>query len=196
MLAPDRRSLHALPVTPSRSQLGSYRTTARGAGQPRAASTQTSRLAFRRHSFVLRCRFGCPIVCSAGRGSSDGHAWRRDPAPGPTRPHRRAWLGASGTPLATAQADRCPSRRFGGRPPDRWNAPPPVTCADDVVRLSCAARAIALKSAFMSIGRRNSRPSGLHGPRLDCRRGRHRPPPVERNHEQARMVEQINRSAC
>jgi hypothetical protein len=47
-----------------------------------------------------------------------------------------------------------------------------------------------------SIGRRNSRPPGTRGRWLVCLRGgRHRPRSVERHHEQARMVEHVDRSA-
>ena len=111
----------------------------------------------------------------------------------------RRWCSscsARGTPLATVDADRGPSRRFGGRRPDR-NAPPPVECAEDMLRLSRAARAMAVKTALGSIGRRSSRTSGPLGRRLECLRGsRHRPRPVERNHEQARMFGHVNHSSA
>jgi hypothetical protein len=111
----------------------------------------------------------------------------------------RRWCSscsARGTPLATVDADRGPSRRFGGRRPDR-NAPPPVECAEDMLRLSRAARAMAVKAALVSIGRRSSRTSGPLGRRLECLRGsRHRPRPVERNHEQARMFGHVNHSSA
>ena len=97
---------------------------------------------------------------------------------------------------ATVQADRGANRRFGGRPPDRGSPPPPVICPRDVLCLLRAARAIAVKSAVVSIGRRNSRTPGTRGRWLVCLRGgRHRPRPVERHHEQARMVEHVDRSA-
>jgi hypothetical protein len=103
-------------------------------------------------------------------------------------------LGASSPPLATVQADHGATRRFCGRPRDRGSASPPVTCPDEVLRLVRAARAITVKPALVSIGRRNSRLSGRPAQRLECLRGgRHRARPVEPNHEQAWMVEQINR---
>jgi hypothetical protein len=49
---------------------------------------------------------------------------------------------------------------------------------------------MTVQPALVSIGRRNSPESGPQGPRLECLHGsRHRPWPVEWNHEQARMVE-------
>jgi hypothetical protein len=172
-------------------QLPSYCT---GAAQAGVAPTQTLRLPPRRHPFALGCCFGSPIVCGVGGVSSDGQAWRDDPAPRPTRPRRRSRLGASSTPLATVQADRGANRRFGGRPPDRGSAPPPISCPGDVLCLLRAARAITAKPALVSTGRRNSPTSGPHGRRLMCLRGgRHRPRPVERHQEQARMVERVNR---
>jgi hypothetical protein len=55
---------------------------------------------------------------------------------------------------------------------------------------------MAVKSALVSIGRRNSRPSGPHGRWfVSPRGGGHRPRPVEQHQEQARMVEHVNRSA-
>jgi hypothetical protein len=107
-------------------------------------------------------------------------------------------LEGSGTTLATVQANRGASRRFGSRPSDRGNAPPPVNRPRDVLCLLDAARAITVKPALVSIVRRNSRTSGLPlCERFECLHGsRHRPRPVERNHEQARMVGEVNRSAC
>ena len=107
-------------------------------------------------------------------------------------------MGASSrTPLAAVHADRGAPRRFGTGPPDRGSAPPSIRCPGHVLCLSRAARAIAAKSALPSIGRRNSRLSGTHGRRFMSLRGgsRHRSRPRERNHEQARMVEHVNRSA-
>jgi hypothetical protein len=175
------------------TQLPSYCT---GAAQAGAASTRTSRLKPRRHSFVLGRCFGNPIVGGVGGVSGDGQASRRDPASRPTRPRRRPRLGGSSTPLATAQADPGANRRFGGRPADRVNAPAPLSCPGRVLCLVRAARAIAVKSNLVSIGRRNSRRSGPDGRRLvRLRGGGRRPRPGERNHEQARMVEHVNRSA-
>ncbi len=88
------------------------------------------------------------------------------------------------------------NRRFGGRPPDRESAPPRLIRSVRVLCLLRAARAIAVKSALVSIGRRNSRTPGTRGRWFVCLRGgRRRPRPVERHHEQARMVEHVNRSA-
>jgi hypothetical protein len=99
--------------------------------------------------------------------------------------------------LAAVQADRGPNRRFGGRPPDRGSAPPPLGCLGDVRCLVRAACAIAVKSAHVSIGRRNSCTSGADGRQLVCLRGgRDRSRPVERHHEQTTMVERVNRPAC
>ena len=55
-----------------------------------------------------------------------------------------------------------------------------------------------MKAALVSIGRRDPPASGpLQCERLECLRGsRHRPGPVEPNHEQAGMVERVNRSTC
>jgi hypothetical protein len=184
---------HGVSVHRAGTQLPSYCT---GAAQAGAASTQTSRLTPGRHSFVLGRRFGNPLVCGVGGVGSDGEASRRGWLPGPTRPRRRSRLGASSTPVATVQADRGANRRFGARPPDRGSAPAPLSCPGHVLCLLRAARAIAVKSALVSIGRRNSRTAGPDGRRFVCLRGgRHRPRPVERHHEQARMVERVNRSA-
>jgi hypothetical protein len=173
-------------------QLSSYRTQAARAG---AASPEASRLALRRHSLVLRCCFGTHIVCGVGGASSDGQTSFADPAPGPARPRRRARLGAGCTPLATVQAGRGANRRFSGRPPDRGDASAPVSCPGHVLCLFGAARAIAVKSALVPIGRRNSPTSGPDGRRFVCLRGRrHRPRPVDRYQEQTRMAEHANRS--
>jgi hypothetical protein len=50
----------------------------------------------------------------------------------------------------------------------------------------------------LSIGRRHARSSGAKSRRLDyVRGGTHRPRPVERNHEEATVVEHVNRRhAC
>jgi hypothetical protein len=161
-----------------------------------AASMQTSRLAPRRHSFVLGRDFVNPIACGV-RGVSTRQAWHVDPGSRPARPRPRPRLGAGRTQLATVHADRGANRRFGGRPPDRGNPPPPVTYPGDVLRLARAARAIAVKAVLVSIGQRNSCPPRPNGRGLVCLRGgRHPPRPVERNHEQARMIERVNRPAC
>jgi hypothetical protein len=162
-----------------------------------AASMQTSRLAPRRHSFVLGRGFVNPIACGFSGVSTDGHAWYVDPASRPARPRPRPRLRAGRTQLATVRADRGANRRFGDRPPDRANPPPSVSCPGDLLRLARAPRAIAVKAALVSIGHPNSCPSGPNGRRLVCLRGgRHPPRPVERNHEQARMIERVDRSAC
>jgi hypothetical protein len=181
-----------LGVKPIAAQLWSYCT---GAVQAGVASMQASRLVPRRHSLVLRCAFGSQIVCTdRGVGSSD-QARRGDPASGPTRPRRRPRLGVSSAPLATVQADRGADRRFRGRPPDRGSPLPPVSCPRRVLCLLRAARAIAVMSALVSIGRRNSRPCGPDGRRFVCPRGGgHRPRPVERHDEQAGTIEHLNRT--
>jgi hypothetical protein len=85
--------------------------------------------------------------------------------------------------------------------PVRWSASGSRECSPsaaqaDLLCLLRAARAMAVKSALVSIGRRNSRPSGPHGRWfVSPRGGGHRPRPVERHQEQARMVEHVNRSA-
>jgi hypothetical protein len=164
--------------------LASYRT---DAAQPGAW------LAPRRHSLVLRCCFGIPVVCCVGGIRSNGQASRRDPDPGPRRPGRGSTLGAGSSPLATVQADRGTACRFGGRPPDRGDASPPLGCPGDVFRLVRAARAISVKPAVMSIGRCSSRTSRPRDRRLARRRDRRHPAgPGERNHEQAGMVEYFN----
>jgi hypothetical protein len=165
------------------------------ASEAGAASTGTSRLALRRHSLVLGRVFGIPILCGVGGVRSDGQARRGDPASWPTRPQRRAWSGGSGTPLATAQADRGANRRFSSRPPDLGNAPPPLSRPGDVLCLLRAARAVTAKPALVPVGRRNSPASGPRGRRLMCLRGGRHPRPVERHHEQARMVERVNHPA-
>jgi hypothetical protein len=95
-------------------------------------------------------------------------------------------LAAGGTPLATGKADCGPSRRFGGGPPDRGDAPSPLGCPGDLLRHSRAARAVTVKTALLSSGRCHSLRSGPERRRLQCRRGsRQCPWSVERNHEQA-----------
>jgi hypothetical protein len=106
---------HGVSVHLAVTQLPSYCT---GAPQAGGASTRTSRLAPRRHSFALGCGFGSPVVCGVGGVSSDGEAWRGDPPSGPTRPRRRSRLRARSTPLATVHAERGANGRFGGRPAD------------------------------------------------------------------------------
>jgi hypothetical protein len=138
-------------------------------------------------------------ACGAAAGAvgSVGRASPCDRAPRPTRPRRRAGLGARNTPLATAQADRGTTRRFGGRPPDRGNASPPLGRARDVLGLARAAQAIAAAPAVASVGRCNSPASGPHRRRRDCLRGGgHGLRPDDRNHEQPGMVERVDRSAC
>jgi hypothetical protein len=151
-------------------------------------------LAFRWHSLVLRCFFGKRIACGVGSANRAAQASRCDRGPRPLRPCRRVRSEARSTPVAALQADRGATRRFGGRPTDRRNAPAPVTSAQDVLCLSCATRAITVQSALVSLGRCGSPPSGprpvLH-PHLVGRDG---PRPVERNNEQAGMVERVDRS--
>lgn len=154
------------------------------------------RLRLRRHSFVLRGCFGGPIVWGVGAGNGIGQASSRDPCPRPHRPRRRAGPRAGSTPLAAGQAGRGPARRLAGRPSDRRNASAPVTCAQDVLRLVRAARAVSAQPAPVSNGRRNSSMSGPHCRWLDChsRSGRGLWP-AERDREQAWVFVRANRSA-
>jgi len=81
MAAGQRLRVHGVSVHLAVTQLPSY---GRRASEAGVASTQSSRLAPRRHSLVLGRGFGNPIVCALGEISSDREARRGDPASGPT----------------------------------------------------------------------------------------------------------------
>jgi hypothetical protein len=104
-----------------------------------------------------------------------------------------AQTGRWRTPLSTVDANRGAIRRFDGWPSDRGNAPPPVDCPGNVLRLVHTARAIPAKPALASIGRPNSLLSRRHGWRLEClRASRCHARPTERNQEEARMIEHLS----
>jgi hypothetical protein len=147
--------------------------------------------ALRRHALVLRSCYGDPIVCVNG-GGSDCQPSRHDPGPGPRRPRHESRLDAGSSPLTAGQADRGAGGRFGGRPPDRRDAPAPVMGSDDMHRLSRAAPAIPVEFALLPIGRCNPRTAEQRR-RLECLRGSSSGAgPIELNLEKARMLD-VNR---